>query len=297
MEGRIQVQCGCGSKLAVPAQHAGRKVRCPKCKGVVDVPAAEASPEPQPAAAATSCPACGRENAMASRPGGLQCMFCGASPKGAPDAQPPRRRPLRRPLGRPGSGLRRAALAAGHRYVNHEAHIRALAIWARIGGIFAILGGIIFMAFLTSIPGGARGAGAFQAIAGVFGVILLAFGVGYLLIGIYMAKYHAWARWTYVGLTSLGMLMNLLGFMANPVPQEMVGVVINLAWAGACLWVMLGGPSATIFTDDYRALVASMGPSVYIPTYKSPFFWIPAALFGLAIFCCFIAFGVGMAAN
>jgi phage FluMu protein Com len=50
MNDRIRVQCGaCDTKLAVPGTVAGKKVRCPKCKGVVAVPA----PTPQPAPAVT----------------------------------------------------------------------------------------------------------------------------------------------------------------------------------------------------------------------------------------------------
>ena len=48
MSDRIRVQCGaCDSKLAVPGTVAGKKVRCPKCKGVIAVPAY--TPQPTPA--------------------------------------------------------------------------------------------------------------------------------------------------------------------------------------------------------------------------------------------------------
>src|SRR4051812_35759735 len=45
----IQFPCpGCGGRLKVSEEMAGRKVRCSKCQGVAQVPAAE---EPQPAPA------------------------------------------------------------------------------------------------------------------------------------------------------------------------------------------------------------------------------------------------------
>ncbi len=36
----MNVMCSCGKNLAVPDEYAGKKVRCPSCSGVVDVPVA-----------------------------------------------------------------------------------------------------------------------------------------------------------------------------------------------------------------------------------------------------------------
>ncbi|MEP0845302.1 MAG: rhomboid family intramembrane serine protease [Phycisphaerae bacterium] len=39
-----KVLCSCGTKLAVPASAAGRRVRCPKCRAILTVPAAKPQP-------------------------------------------------------------------------------------------------------------------------------------------------------------------------------------------------------------------------------------------------------------
>lgn len=45
MNDRIRVHCGdCDTRLAVPGSAAGKKVRCPKCKGVVAVPGPSVRP-------------------------------------------------------------------------------------------------------------------------------------------------------------------------------------------------------------------------------------------------------------
>ncbi len=72
----------CDRKIAVPAEHAGRQVRCPGCRQPVMVP----YPSPGELAAvdahdqapsAKSCPACGA--AMMASAGGV-CAACGFDP-------------------------------------------------------------------------------------------------------------------------------------------------------------------------------------------------------------------------
>ncbi len=50
MPEKIQVSCeGCNSRLAVPETAAGKKLRCPKCQTVIDVPAPTLTPTAPPA--------------------------------------------------------------------------------------------------------------------------------------------------------------------------------------------------------------------------------------------------------
>jgi hypothetical protein len=50
-ETKIEVACsGCGGRFRAPGTLAGKKVRCPKCKGVIEVPAPAPVPEPEPEA-------------------------------------------------------------------------------------------------------------------------------------------------------------------------------------------------------------------------------------------------------
>ncbi len=56
----IAVTCdSCGKNLKVPDKFAGKKAKCPKCKGVIRVPG-ERSSGRMAAAAGKTCPDCGR---------------------------------------------------------------------------------------------------------------------------------------------------------------------------------------------------------------------------------------------
>ncbi|MBU0637665.1 MAG: rhomboid family intramembrane serine protease [Planctomycetes bacterium] len=83
---RIRVQCGCGAKINAPASALGRKVRCPKCQGVVLLRTATKAPvplpktTPAPAQNSGSVPALTAKQAPADR---LECIRvsceCGAA--------------------------------------------------------------------------------------------------------------------------------------------------------------------------------------------------------------------------
>jgi len=63
----IPVRCSCGKTLAVKEEHAGKKVRCPACRAVLEVPA------PPAAQGGRACPGCGGELAG----GAVVCVNCG----------------------------------------------------------------------------------------------------------------------------------------------------------------------------------------------------------------------------
>jgi hypothetical protein len=56
----IEVQCPCGKRLQADDEQAGRKVRCPACNTVVDVPA-PAEPAGYAVERVRKCPGCKRE--------------------------------------------------------------------------------------------------------------------------------------------------------------------------------------------------------------------------------------------
>lgn len=54
----IEVYCdSCQKKLRVPDTAAGKRIKCPKCQGVISVPAATSAPAPTPTVATPSKPA------------------------------------------------------------------------------------------------------------------------------------------------------------------------------------------------------------------------------------------------
>lgn len=63
----IVVRCTCGKALSVKDELAGKRVRCPACKAVLEVPPAER------AAPARACPGCGK----ALPPNAVICVECG----------------------------------------------------------------------------------------------------------------------------------------------------------------------------------------------------------------------------
>lgn len=75
----IIVQCGCGKRLKVRDELAGRRVRCPACDRAVVVPAASAmaQPEAESPPRLSLCPSCGKPIA----PGAVVCTNCGLNIK------------------------------------------------------------------------------------------------------------------------------------------------------------------------------------------------------------------------
>ena len=83
----IKVECpGCGTTLSVADKFAGKRGKCPKCKGAIDIPAAGSAPAQQPAPSpagapqpATTedgpklCPKCDK----ACDAGAVICISCG----------------------------------------------------------------------------------------------------------------------------------------------------------------------------------------------------------------------------
>lgn len=49
----IDVACGCGKRMRVADEHAGKVIRCPQCRNPLPVPAAPVAPVPVPPAERT----------------------------------------------------------------------------------------------------------------------------------------------------------------------------------------------------------------------------------------------------
>jgi Trypsin-like peptidase domain len=79
----IIVACDCGARVKMPPSVAGKKVRCPKCGGVLSVP--EAAAEPSPPASSAALKSFGAEAPKvpkaempkAAPPSTKSCLYCG----------------------------------------------------------------------------------------------------------------------------------------------------------------------------------------------------------------------------
>jgi predicted RNA-binding Zn-ribbon protein involved in translation (DUF1610 family) len=95
----LTVTCpGCNSSLRVREEYVGKKLKCPRCEGIIQVPGAEApAPPPAPPEVALVEPAAEHveEVRPAPRAGPRQAEPATAIGQGRPEARPPARRPER----------------------------------------------------------------------------------------------------------------------------------------------------------------------------------------------------------
>ncbi len=187
---------------------------------------------------------------------------------------------------RPRAGSLRGAAAS--RDWGMEAHLRALAIWYRLGGVLAVIVALIF-----GFKGGGAmsGAGPLAQLGIALAVLMGLLGAAYCVLGELLARYWNAARIISAGLTILQMVGNLYSMVSAPGGGSIVGGLIGLAWYGAIAWALLNGRSSAICTAGYRDLVAR-SPSLKPPTFKSPFFWIPLVLICLGIALVVALFGM-----
>ncbi|GEM_PF-2339762 len=325
----IELTCTCGVRLRAGDAAVGKLVKCPKCGALIPVPKptpeaaqpVEVPPPPppmqmeKPAAPppgdnVKACPQCGAIVQAAA----VICRHCrhsfgrlGGSRK-CPEcsADNPRESQLCQACGAPltsaavGIGRREAA---GRRDLGMEAHLRAIAIWSRIGGVLYMLAavavlviGLIGIGVMSGSKrgGGAEAAGAAMGIMVVVAVLIGGIGVLVFLLGHYLAKYSNTARiisgvLTIIGIVCIG--CNLIGTVAGlagggsrgGAPEGgvlLVTVLVTLAQAAyycGVAWVLFNSRSSAICTYPYHQLVAQT-PSQQPPTYRSIFFWAPFIL-------------------
>ena len=285
--GKLAVRCACGAKGWVdPRKAAGRRMRCPLCMGVMELPAPARPPALVASAAAAGTPASGLDLLPEPEldllpapedPGQDPAPGHAPAPTTARDRPRRRRRSTRTPAGS------RSAPGEGRRDVAQEAHLRAIAFWPLLSGSLGILAVLALMAMATlagAAPGPLLLTGALLG-----GVAALNLGVGLSLW-----TYQGWARWVMVlvyGVAILGALASLLGDAPG---AAKLGALCHLMWLGAIEWVLLSEHTTRVCSPAYRRLVTRT-PGTVVPFWQSVFFWLPALIIAASLALVFLAFG------
>lgn len=254
----ISIQCSCGRGGKVPANLAGRKVRCTGCSQYLRVIAPDGAP-------ATS--------ATAVRSGGLDLPP--EVERAAPEWAPPR--PTREPAAH-GAGRARARGPADGRLGEErrrdpdwERHLRAIAFWDLLGGVIGVCAWSL-LAVLASVGG----AEALMAAAVPLTLSVLTVALGYFLW-----TYNGTARLVHMALAGLQVAWGLYQMIGLPGLGKVV-MLVWIAFPAAVLVVLLNVSSATICTPVYQGLVART-PDVRVRWWTSPLFTIPLLVLAVGV--------------
>lgn len=272
----VEVHCGCGQRGAVPAQLAGRMVRCRGCGQGVRVPDARAHARAEVAKVMAAA-------APVERDGELDLLPPVERP--TPDWEQRLRPDLRSdalpPEGRAGAGRRRrrshapeAYREAGRRDVVMEGHLRALALWQMVP---AVLGAIVVLGLLVASVVGQLGAASLVLIAVPGALVVATYALGHFLW-----RYHSAARLIHLIIAALGVLGSLFELIAAPGVVGKLAALVGAIWPTAILLVLASPRAAHVCTPEYRDLVRRT-PTVVVRWYLSPFFYAPFLLFLLAV--------------
>jgi hypothetical protein len=157
-----------------------------------------------------------------------------------------------------------------------EAHLRAIAIWYKIGAVMGALSilGLLMAQNDGKIPG--------EYVAGLkVGVVMIAaFSVFSWMLGHYLAAYSAGGRIVARLVTFLSILMNVFGLVRpggglDQFKWGKIGLhVCFIAWLLMVAFILRNARTADICTEEYRALVKNT-PGQTPPTFRSPFFLMP----------------------
>lgn len=170
------------------------------------------------------------------------------------------------------------------RDAGRERHVRAIAVWYRVGALLGVvgIGGTLAL-------GSANGADPGALVVGLLPTLVAVVVTGLLAAGLW--SYHPAARWATVALQGVAALAGLssLSLLALPSSARGVGAnavmaasLLQLAWAvavGACL---LAPRTAPLFEARYREHVVRT-PGVQVAWWTSSFFAIPAAVLGVVL--------------
>ncbi len=149
------------------------------------------------------------------------------------------------------------------RLLEHEAHVRAIAVWDMLGGALAALVG------LGALSGNA------VARVPLIGLFFMGIGAGLVAAGRSLWRYESAGRHAAVVLNAL-----VLGLLFLGGPGDGSGgllLLLDAAVIAGSLWALLGEKGSEVFTRRYRELV-EQDPRTTPTWWTSALFWIPVAV-------------------
>lgn len=173
-----------------------------------------------------------------------KCASCGGKKALVPEKKAPR-------------------VPGAERVLGHEAHIRAIAFWEILTGALIALIGVFSM-----LAGTQHGA------LLIVGFVTFGLGAGFVGAGRSLWRYENAGRVASIILNIIGILLSLASLLDGNAVSSSLAIVMSMAE----LYVLLTGPAERIFSAAYRAVVARE-PHVRPTWTKSPFFWVPCAIF------------------
>jgi len=135
--------------------------------------------------------------------------------------------------------------------MNRPGGVTVIAILEFLGGVACILIGLAVMlggGMLAAVvgqsggQGSGAGAGILGALGAALGIVLLVFALLYFLVGWGMLKLKGWARiisMIFAGLSILGSLFGITGFLAHFNVVALFWLVVRLAIAGWIIWYLM----------------------------------------------------------
>jgi len=135
--------------------------------------------------------------------------------------------------------------------MNRPGGVTVIAILEFLGGVGCILVGLAVMlggGMLAAVigqsgeQGSGAGAGVLGALGAALGIVVLVFALLYFLVGWGMLKLKGWARiitMIFAGLSILGSLFGITGFLAHFNVVALFWLVARLAIAGWIIWYLM----------------------------------------------------------
>ena len=150
-------------------------------------------------------------------------------------------------------------------HIGREANIKSLGQLNYLGAFFGVIGTILYVALAAGVmpmppnqapgldPNAQRIAMGIAALISLFGTLLNgALGYG-------LTHFQAWARWTTVAFTVLGLVVVVfytlvVSYMISPI-AGLVLLVVGGGIYGLILWLLVSKKAGVVFSSEYKEVI------------------------------------------